>query len=318
MRIFLHNRHFIEQKSLILHFEITIFIIMNILVTGAEGQLGKELRKTLEISIPGITTYTDVADLDITDAKAVEDFIASHEFTHIINCAGYTAVDKAESDQTLCYRINADAVQNLASAALKHGVKIIHISTDYVFDGTNHRPYREADRVNPISTYGTSKRKGEMVLLSLCPDAIIVRTSWLYSPYGHNFVKTMMRLGREQKQLRVVSDQIGTPTYALDLAEAIATILKSRQWVPGIFHFSNEGACSWYDFTKVIHQMAEIDTCTVTPVTTDDYPTPASRPPYSILDKSLIKKTYNITIPFWQESLAQCIRRIQNIESENQ
>ncbi len=236
---------------------------MKLLVTGALGQLGNEMRNILECKMPGLTTYTDIAELDLTDDNAVEKFVSAGEFTHIINCAAYTAVDKAESDQTTCYQINYDAVRNLATAASKSGAKVIHISTDYVFDGTAHRPYRESDKVNPMSHYGTSKRKGEMVLLSLCPEAIIIRTAWLYSPYGNNFVKTMMRLGKERDELRVVCDQIGTPTYASDLAEAIVAILQSRQWVPGIYHFSDEGACSWYDFTKSIHRMCGITTCRI-------------------------------------------------------
>lgn len=284
---------------------------MKILVTGANGQLGREMHNVLERIHPGETIYTDIDSLDITDASAVSQFVEKNTITHIVNCAGYTAVDKAESDQTLCYKINADAVQNIASAASKVGAKVIHISTDYVFDGTKHRPYKESDKVNPTSAYGNSKRKGEMVLLSLCPEAVIIRTAWLYSPYGHNFVKTMLKLGREQKNLRVVCDQIGTPTYAADLAEAIVSIIDARQWVAGTYHFSNEGACSWYDFANAIHRGAGIEGCHITPVSTEDYPTPAIRPPYSILDKSKIKTTYGIEIPFWQDSLNKCLKLIE-------
>ncbi|MCM1293016.1 MAG: dTDP-4-dehydrorhamnose reductase [Bacteroides sp.] len=285
---------------------------MKILVTGANGQLGNEMKSVLEQRLPGITTYTDIADLDLTDAAAVEKMVEDGEFTHIINCAAYTAVDKAESDQTMCYRINVDAVQNLAKAACKTGAKVVHISTDYVFDGTNHRPYTEADKVNPTSAYGTSKRKGEMILLSYCPEAIIFRTAWLYSPYGNNFVKTMLRLGKEKSSLRVVCDQIGTPTYAADLAQAIFTVITSPQWTAGIYHFSNEGAISWYDFTKAIHRIAGIDSCKVTPILTEDYPTAAARPHYSVLDKSKIKRTYNIEIPYWEDSLKKCIDILQD------
>jgi len=283
---------------------------MKILITGANGQLGRELHASLERQLPGQTVYTDVEQLDITDARQVEDFISTGGFTHIVNCAAYTAVDKAESDQTMCYRINADAVCNLASSAAKTGCRVIHVSTDYVFDGRAHSPYRETDKVNPLSNYGASKRKGEMVLLSLCPDAIIIRTAWLYSTTGHNFVKTMLKLGRENKEIRVVSDQIGTPTYASDLAEAIVGILKSRQWTPGIFHFTDEGVCSWYDFTKAIFRYAGIKNCKIVPINTEDYPTAAVRPPYSVLDKTTIKKTYGIEIPHWEESLALCIARL--------
>ncbi len=285
---------------------------MKILVTGANGQLGKELHEILEKECPGQTIYTDVDTLDITDTKSVDDFFEQNELTHVINCAAYTAVDKAESDQTMCYRINVDAVQNIAKAASKHGVKVIHVSTDYVFDGKAHRPYTEADKTNPTSTYGTTKRKGEMILLSFCPDAVIVRTAWLYSPHGHNFVKTMMKLGCERPKLRVVFDQIGSPTSATDLASAIYTIVKSSQWTSGIFHFSNEGVASWFDFAKAIHRIAGITNCNIIPVTTEDYPTPAARPHYSVLDKSTIKRTFGMKIPYWEDSLAKCIERLKS------
>lgn len=285
---------------------------MRILVTGAAGQLGNELHNVLEQNKPGITLYTDIHDLDLTDAAAVRKYIVDNEISHIVNCAAFTAVDKAEQEQAICAKVNTDAVKNIAEVAADYGVKVIQVSTDYVFDGTAHMPYRESDKVNPISTYGTTKRKGEMVLLSMSPDAVIIRTAWLYSPYGNNFVKTMLRLGAERSELGVVCDQIGTPTYARDLAEAIYAILTARQWVPGIYHFSDEGACSWYDFTKAIHRIAGITGCNVKPIMTDDYPTAAARPPYSVLDKTRIKKTYGITIPHWEESLQNCIKQIQN------
>lgn len=281
-------------------------------MTGAAGQLGNELHNVLEQKMPGVTMYTDIKDLDLTDSEAVKKFIIDNEISHVVNCAAYTAVDKAEQEPALCAKINTDAVKNIAEVAADYGVKVIHVSTDYVFDGTAHAPYKESDKVNPISTYGTTKRKGEMVLLSMSPDAVIIRTAWLYSPYGNNFVKTMIRLGSERPELGVVCDQIGTPTYALDLAEAIYTILTARQWVPGIYHFSDEGVCSWYDFTKAIHRIAGIKSCNVKPIATDDYPTLAARPPYSVLDKTRIKKTYGITIPHWEESLVDCINRLQN------
>lgn len=285
---------------------------MRILVTGSAGQLGNELHNVLEQNKPGITLYTDIHDLDLTDAAAVRKYIVDNEISHIVNCAAFTAVDKAEQEPAICAKVNTDAVKNIAEVAADYGVKVIQISTDYVFDGTAHLPYRESDKVNPISTYGTTKRKGEMVLLSMSPDAVIIRTAWLYSPYGNNFVKTMLRLGAERSELGVVCDQIGTPTYARDLAEAIYAILTARQWVPGIYHFSDEGACSWYDFTKAIHRIAGITGCNVKPIITDDYPTAAARPPYSVLDKTRIKKTYGITIPHWEESLQNCIKQIQN------
>lgn len=285
---------------------------MKILITGANGQLGHEMRNVLESEMPGHTLYTDIDDLDLTNAKTVAAYVAKNEITHIVNCAAYTAVDKAEEHKALCAAVNVDAVKNIANAADAVGAKVIHISTDYVFDGTAHRPYKESDKVNPISQYGTTKRTGETALIALVPDSIIIRTAWLYSPYGNNFVKTMMRLGEERPMLKVVSDQVGTPTYALDLAKAIYKILISHQWVEGIFHFSNEGACSWYDFTKSIHRIAGINNCEVIPIPTEDYPTAAARPSYSILDKSRIKATYGITIPHWEESLTECIKRIKN------
>lgn len=285
---------------------------MKILVTGANGQLGRELRNVLESEIPGKTIYTDVAELDLTDAKGVDDFFKKNDISHVVNCAAYTAVDKAEEEKLECAAININAVKNLANAADAIGAKIIHISTDYVFDGTAHRPYKESDKVNPISQYGTTKRKGETALLALAPESIIIRTSWLYSPYGNNFVKTMLRLGSEQSKIKVVSDQIGTPTYALDLARAIYMVLMSHQWVEGIFHFSNEGVCSWYDFAKSIYRIAGIDKCEIKPIPTEEYPTAASRPFYSVLDKTRIKATYGVKAPYWEDSLIECIKRINN------
>lgn len=285
---------------------------MKILVTGANGQLGHELRNILENVIPGQSLYTDIDELDLTKPADVERFVVDNDVTHIVNCAAYTNVDRAEEDKLLCSAVNVDAVKNIAKAADANGIKVIHISTDYVFDGTAHRPYRESDKVNPISQYGTTKRTGETALLALAPESIIIRTSWLYSPYGSNFVKTMLRLSEANKTIRVVSDQIGTPTYAHDLAQAIVTVLKSHQWVPGIYHFSDEGACSWYDFAKAIMRLSGRAT-EVVPIPSEDYPTPASRPFYSILDKSLIKATYGVKPPHWEESLEQCIDRINSL-----
>lgn len=284
---------------------------MKVLVTGANGQLGHEMRNVLEERMPGVTIYTDIKELDLTDGKAVENFIIDNDITHIVNCAAYTNVDKAEEDKLLCASINVNAVRNLASAADKNGAKIIHISTDYVFDGKSYKPYKESDKVNPISQYGTTKRQGETSLLALAPDSIIIRTAWLYSPYGKNFVKTMLELGSTRKELRVVSDQIGTPTYARDLANAIYAILTSQQWVSGIYHFTDEGACSWYDFTKSILRIAGVKGCKVYPIPTEDYPTAATRPYYSVLNRNRIKVTYDIEIPHWEESLEDCIKRLK-------
>ena len=282
---------------------------MKILVTGANGQLGTELKKILEATMPSVAIYTDVDELDLTNAKAVESFVVNNDISHIVNCAAYTAVDRAEEEKSLCAQINIDAVKNLALAADANGAKVIHISTDYVFDGTNHRPYRESDKVNPISQYGTTKRKGETVLLALSPEAIIIRTAWLYSAHGNNFVKTMLRLAEKNDEIKVLCDQIGTPTYARDLAAAIVTVLRSHQWIPGIYHFTDEGAASWYDFAKAIFRLAGKQV-KVKPILTEDYPTPASRPAYSILDRSLIKATYGVTIPHWEEALADCMAEL--------
>ena len=283
---------------------------MKILVTGANGQLGNELRGLLEQEMPGVTTYVDIADLDLTDASAVKSYLNKGNFSHLINCAAYTAVDKAEEQSGLCAAVNTDAVSNIARDAEELGLRIIHISTDYVFDGTSHRPYTESDKVNPTSQYGATKRKGETALLALAPDSIIIRTSWLYSPFGKNFVKTMLRLGQTNDTIRVVADQIGTPTYAFDLAKAILAILKAQQWVPGIFHYSDEGVASWYDFATAIHRIAGTKGCKVLPIPTKDYSTPATRPMYSVLDKTRIKATYGIEIPHWETSLAHCLTRI--------
>lgn len=286
---------------------------MKILVTGANGQLGNELRNVLEDKLPGETTYVDIQELDLTDAEAVKKFMQKGEFTHVVNCAAYTAVDRAEEDSALCAAVNIDAVSNLARHAEELGYNIVHISTDYVFDGTAHTPYTEGDKVNPCSQYGSTKRKGETALLALAPDAVIIRTAWLYSPYGKNFVKTMLKLGKEKGELRVVADQIGTPTYALDLAKAIYTVITAPQWVPGIFHFTDEGVASWYDFTVAILRIAGIDSCKVMPIATRDYPTAATRPFYSVLDKSKIKATFGIDIPHWEMPLRDCINRLNQL-----
>lgn len=285
---------------------------MKILVTGANGQLGNELRDLFEEKHPGITTYVDVEQLDITDREAVENFIKNNDFTHIINCAAYTSVDKAEEDKMTCAAVNIDGIANLGRIANELGIKVIHISTDYVFDGKSFRPYSESDKVNPTSQYGTTKRKGETALLGLAPDAIIVRTGWLYSTYGNNFVKTMLRLGQEKTSLKVVCDQIGTPTYAADLARALENIIFARQWHPGIIHFSNEGVCSWYDLAVATHRLAGIKGCHISPVMSEDYPTLAVRPHYSVLDKSKYRATYSASIPHWQEALQRCIECLQN------
>ncbi len=283
---------------------------MKILVTGANGQLGVALREVLEARNPGITTYIDRDELDITDRNATEAFLRSGNFSHIINCAAYTAVDRAEDDKLECATVNIDGVTNFARLADELGLKILHMSTDYVFDGHTWLPYSESDKVNPLSHYGSTKRKGETALIGLAPESIIIRTGWLYSPIGENFVKTILRLSKSEPSLRVVCDQVGTPTYALDLAEAIATVIFARQWKPGILHFSNEGVCSWYDFAVAIQRIAGITDCPIRPVGSSEFPTPAQRPLYSVLDKSRFRATYSKPIPHWEESLVKCMDRM--------
>ncbi|MDE6321760.1 MAG: dTDP-4-dehydrorhamnose reductase [Muribaculaceae bacterium] len=287
---------------------------MKILVTGANGQLGREMRNVLESEYPGNTLYTDIDTLDLTDLKAIERFVISNDITHIVNCAAYTAVDRAEEEKLECSAVNVDAVKNIARVADSNGVKVIHISTDYVFDGKSHRPYSESDKVNPISQYGTTKRTGETALLALAPESIIIRTAWLYSPYGHNFVKAILNRAADSNPLRVVADQIGSPTYAADLARAIYKILRSQQWVQGIFHYTDSGVASWYDFAKAILDLSGHAEKKVQPIPTTDYPTVATRPYYSVLDTQRISATYDVAIPYWRESLAKCLKRIADNE----
>lgn len=287
----------------------------NVLVTGANGQLGSELRRaTADHNDILNFIFTDVAELDITDIQAVDEFVKNNKIRYIINCAAYTAVDKAEDDTELCYKINKDAVRNLGIAAANNQAKVIHVSTDYVFDGTGSHPYTESDQVCPKSVYGKSKQEGESALLEACADSIIIRTAWLYSIFGNNFVKTMIKLGKERESLNVVADQTGTPTNAADLAKAIVKILDyseaNSHFKAGIYHYSNEGITTWYDFTKAIHHDTGITTCKVNPISTDQYPTRASRPQYSVLDKSKIKAAFGIQIPQWEDSLRVCITEL--------
>lgn len=282
---------------------------MNILITGCNGQLGNEMQ-LLEKSDNANTYFnTDVAELDITDVEAINEFVEQHQIDGIVNCAAYTAVDKAEANQDICQLLNAEAPAYLAAAIEKRGGWMIQISTDYVFDGTNHTPYKEDEDTCPNSVYGRTKLVGEFNVLKLCSRSMVIRTAWLYSTFGSNFVKTMIRLGREKTQLGVIFDQIGTPTYARDLANAIMTII-GKGIKPGIYHFTNEGVTSWYDFTLAIHRLAGISQCKVRPLHTSEYPTAATRPPYSVLDKTKIKETYNIEIPHWESSLKECIEQL--------
>lgn len=282
---------------------------MNILITGCQGQLGNEMQ-LLEKDYPQHTFFnTDVAELDITDRQAIESFVENNAIDGIVNCAAYTAVDKAEDNEELCQKLNAEAPAYLAHAVGQRGGWMIQISTDYVFDGTNHIPYREDEETCPNSVYGKTKLVGELNVQKLCKQSMIIRTAWLYSTFGNNFVKTMIRLGREKQELGVIFDQIGTPTYARDLARVIMTAVE-QGIEPGIYHFSNEGVISWYDFTKAIHRLAGITTCHVRPLHTAEYPTPAARPHYSVLDKTKIKQTYHVEVPYWEESLKDCIEKL--------
>ena len=280
----------------------------SILVTGANGQLGVALRNISDSYAGFEFFYTDIDTLDICDKELTDAFVKLIHPDVIINCAAYTAVDKAEDDILLCLRINRNALFNIGEAAVSVGAKVIHISTDYVFDGCETRPYLEDDATNPTSVYGLSKLAGEQALMSECSDYVIIRTAWLYSEIGSNFVKTMLRLGAERDTLGVVADQQGTPTYAGDLAEAIMKVLMAEQFVPGIYHYTNEGVCTWYDFAVKIFELTGIQ-CVVKPLTTAGYPTRAKRPAYSVLDKSKIKSIYGIKIPEWENGLERCLKQ---------
>ena len=281
---------------------------MNILVTGCNGQLGNEIRLLENEHSEWKFFNTDVEELDITNQLAVEQYVAQNAIDGIINCAAYTAVDKAEEDKEKATTLNMVAPAFLAAAVEKRNGWIIQISTDYVFDGKAHTPYKEDDTPCPDSVYGSTKLAGELGAQKFCRKAVIIRTAWLYSSFGNNFVKTMQRLGREREELGVIFDQIGTPTYAADLAKAILTIIKEGI-KPGTYHYSNEGVCSWYDFAIAIHRMSGIK-CNVKPLHTQEYPTPANRPAYAVLDKTKIKHAYNIAIPHWETSLKECIDKI--------
>lgn len=290
---------------------------MNILVTGCNGQLGNEMQLQAKENAQHQFFFTDVVipdnstaqNLDITNEEEVEMFVEKNEIDCIVNCAAYTAVDKAESNEELCNLLNNIAPGYLAKAVGKRGGSIVQISTDYVFDGTSYKPVTEEQPTCPNSVYGRTKLAGEERVKANCKNHLIIRTAWLYSTFGNNFVKTMIRLGKEKPELGVIFDQVGTPTYARDLATTIFTAI-NKGIIPGIYHFSNEGVISWYDFTKAIHRIAGITTCQVKPLHTTEYPTPAARPHYSVLDKTKIKNTYGIDIPYWEDSLRECISKL--------
>ena len=290
---------------------------MNILVTGCNGQLGNEMQLQAKDNGQHRYYFTDVVipensiaqKLDITNEQEVDTFVEKNEIDCIVNCVAYTAVDKAESNEELCDLLNNIAPGYLAKAVGKRGGSIVQISTDYVFDGTSYKPVTEEQPTCPNSVYGRTKLAGEERVKANCKNHLIIRTAWLYSTFGNNFVKTMIRLGQEKAELGVIFDQVGTPTYARDLATAIFTAI-NQGIVPGIYHFSNEGVISWYDFTKAIHRIAGITTCHVKPLHTMEYPTPAARPHYSVLDKTKIKNTYGIEVPYWEDSLRECISKL--------
>ena len=285
---------------------------MNILVTGANGQLGCEMRRLGAVS-PNNYIFTDVAELDITNAVAVALFIKQYSIDAIVNCAAYTNVDKAESDEATAELINATAVGNLAIAAKEVGATLFHVSTDYVFGLEGNTPRTEEMPTDPLGVYGSTKLHGEQAIEKSGCKALIFRTAWLYSEFGNNFLKTMMRLTAEREQLNVVFDQIGTPTYAGDLALAIFSIIEAGVYPgnEGIYHFSNEGACSWYDFAVEIAAAAGNTGCRINPCHSSEFPSPVTRPPYSVLDKTKIKNTFDIEIPHWRESMEYCIKRIK-------
>ena len=285
---------------------------MNILVTGAKGQLGCEMQRLGAVS-PNNYIFTDVAELDITDADAVMNAVKVAAIDIIVNCAAYTNVDKAESDEATAELINATAVGNLARAMKEVGGTLFHVSTDYVFGCDGNTPRTEEMPLNPLGVYGRTKLHGEQAILESGCKALIFRTAWLYSEFGNNFLKTMMRLTSEKEQLNVVFDQVGTPTYAGDLALAIFSIIEAGVYAgnEGVYHFSNEGVCSWYDFAVEIAAAAGNTSCRINPCHSSEFPSPVTRPPYSVLDKTKIKNTFDIDIPHWRESMEYCIKRIK-------
>jgi len=288
--------------------------MQNILVTGANGQLGQAI-KLIAGNYPAFNfIYTDYQELDITNASAIAEFFSQQTIHACVNCAAYTAVDKAEAEEEKAFQLNFEAALNLAEACLQHNAQLVHISTDYVFDGRYYRPYTERDEASPQSIYGASKLRGEAAALGANPDTVVIRTSWLYSQFGVNFVKRMKELMQERPSLNVVFDQVGSPTYAVDLAQVILQVLVHRQDNPetavgGVYHYSNEGVTSWYDFAVTIKELTG-SACEISPITSDQYPTPAQRPAYSVLNKQKIRETFGIKIPYWRDSLQQCLKQL--------
>lgn len=288
---------------------------ITVLVTGSTGQLGQSIQYS-QNQYPSLKfSFVSSNELDLCDQSAVVAYFDKNTFEVIINCAAYTTVDKAESDFMLADKINHLAVKQLAEIAKQHNSVFIHVSTDYVFNGKNSKPYLETDTPDPKGVYGESKLNGELAFEAVGVQGCIIRTSWVYSEYGNNFVKTMQRLGSKKESLNVIYDQIGSPTYAGDLANAILVIvqspcLRNDALKPQVYHYSNEGVCSWYDFSKTIFELSSID-CKVNPIETKDYPTPAKRPHYSLLNKAKIKHSFELDIPYWKDSLQKCIKRLQ-------
>lgn len=288
---------------------------MNILVTGANGQLGNEMRVVARNSADNYI-FTDVAELDITDAAAVEKMVTDNDVKVIVNCAAYTNVDKAEDDREFAELLNARAVENLAQAIRRNDGLLVHVSTDYVFGGTkNNTPCREDEPANPTGVYGVTKLHGEQAIIASGCHHIIIRTAWLYSEFGKNFLKTMLELTTTKPQLKVVFDQVGSPTYAYDLALAIFDIVENRKYVDndGVYHYSNEGVCSWFDFTKMIAEYAGHTGCDIQPCHSDEFPSKVVRPSYSVLDKTKIKKTFGVSVPYWTDSLRVCMTNLKTI-----
>jgi dTDP-4-dehydrorhamnose reductase len=280
-----------------------------IIVIGSKGQLGNEFQELEKQYQSFQFFFYDVEEMDIVNKDLVEKGISEVKPDYLINCAAYTAVDKAETEKEIAFAINSEAVRNIATACSSNGVKFIHISTDYVFDGEASEPYKEESIVNPSNIYGESKLSGEQEAVKGNADVIIVRTAWVYSIYGSNFVKTMLRLMRSKPEISVVADQYGSPTYAHDLAEVIMNIISSGKWVPGIYHYTNDGIISWFDFASEIKKLSVLS-CKINPITTEEYPTPAKRPQYSVLDKTKIQQTFGVRLKDWKDSLQQCLDKM--------
>ena len=289
---------------------------MNILITGSNGQLGSEIKDLVTNYKNFNFFFMDLPELNICKSEELNTFIVDQNINTVINCAAYTAVDKAEKDEHTAQKVNSEGVLNLVNALKKVNGKLIHISTDYVFDGNHSQPYKESDPVSPVGVYGETKRAGELAVLNSSIDALVIRTSWMYSVYGNNFLKTMLKLGHDKDELGVIFDQVGTPTNASDLAKTCLDILAYSKEANinskgKIYHYSNEGVTSWYDFSKAIMELGSID-CKIRPIETKDYPTPAKRPHYSVLNKSKIKTDFNIQIPNWRDSLDKCIEKLKS------